>query len=511
VYWDEPTMTMDYETHVLHETITKNWKENRIPNVILSSATLPKMHELADTVSSFREKFRGGDVMCVMSHESPKSIPLTNKFGYVVLPHTLCEDHESLQQCIAHCETNPSLLRYFDLREIVDVVNHLMRRYPTTRSQLDRSFPEWNEMDMKGIKMYYLQSLKKIPKEDWEGIYTTLKARQPRRIRINAEMDANGNKIRKSVSLGPGVVPNQAISKDKGGQILQRMASEQVIPQQQHKEPETQAGIYVTTKDAFTLTDGPTLFLAQDVEKIAKFCIQQANIPVEVMKDIKDKIEFNNRINKEMGILERDLEDMLNRDTNEGEDKKMMREKEEKGNVAQLRARLEFLRSQIRPAQINEILVPNKHLHLQKWVPSQEVNNAFTCDIEESVVVDIMTLEDVSDSWKILLLMGIGVFTDHNSIAYTEIMKKLADEQKLYLIIASSDYIYGTNYQFCHGYLSKDLCSSQEKIIQALGRIGRHSIHQENTIRFRDDEQLRMLFFEDNFKTEVRNMNRLFC
>ena len=34
-------------------------------------------------------------------------------------------------------------------------------------------------------------------------------------------------------------------------------------------------------------------------------------------------------------------------------------------------------------------------------------------------------------------------------------MKRLADEQKLYLIIASSDYIYGTNYQFCHGYLSK--------------------------------------------------------
>ena len=36
-------------------------------------------------------------------------------------------------------------------------------------------------------------------------------------------------------------------------------------------------------------------------------------------------------------------------------------------------------------------------------------------------------------------------------------MKKLAQNQKLYLIIASSDYIYGTNYQFCHGYLSKDL------------------------------------------------------
>ena len=64
---------------------------------------------------------------------------------------------------------------------------------------------------------------------------------------------------------------------------------------------------------------------------------------------------------------------------------------------------------------------------------------------------------DIEDTWKMLLLMGIGVFASHNSIAYMEVMKELAQMQKLYLIIASSDYIYGTNYQFCHGYLSKDL------------------------------------------------------
>ena len=43
-YWDEPTITMDYAEHDLHKVIKKNWKENIIPNVVLSSATLPKMH-----------------------------------------------------------------------------------------------------------------------------------------------------------------------------------------------------------------------------------------------------------------------------------------------------------------------------------------------------------------------------------------------------------------------------------------------------------------------------------
>jgi hypothetical protein len=121
-----------------------------------------------------------------------------------------------------------------------------------------------------------------------------------------------------------------------------------------------------------------------------------------------------------------------------------------------------------------------------------------------------MLLKDVDDSWKILLLLGIGVFTEHKSIAYTEIMKKLADKQKLYLIIADSDYIYGTNYQFCHGFLSKDLNLTQEKVIQAMGRIGRNNIQQTYTVRFRDDSQIAKLFTSETEKPEVRNMNILF-
>jgi hypothetical protein len=121
-----------------------------------------------------------------------------------------------------------------------------------------------------------------------------------------------------------------------------------------------------------------------------------------------------------------------------------------------------------------------------------------------------MLLHGIEDSWKILLMMGIGVFTNHNNITYTEIMKKLADSQKLYMIIASSDYIYGTNYQFCHAYLSKDLNLTQEKIVQALGRVGRFNIQQNYTVRFRDDSQILKLLTTEYNKPEVINMNNLF-
>jgi hypothetical protein len=107
--------------------------------------------------------------------------------------------------------------------------------------------------------------------------------------------------------------------------------------------------------------------------------------------------------------------------------------------------------------------------------------------------------------------MGVGLFSNSNNITYTEIVKELAEKQRLYLIIAKGDYIYGTNYQFCHGFLSKDLTNmTQEKIIQAIGRIGRSDIQKKYSVRFRNNDMITRLFNEENDKIEVINMNRLF-
>jgi hypothetical protein len=51
---------------------------------------------------------------------------------------------------------------------------------------------------------------------------------------------------------------------------------------------------------------------------------------------------------------------------------------------------------------------------------------------------------------------------------------------------------------------------TQEKVIQAMGRIGRNNIQQTYTVRFRDDSQIQKLFTSDTEKPEVINMNILF-
>ena len=519
VYWDEPTITLDYENHEFHEIIKKNWSENIIPNMILSSATLPKLHELTETVADFTNKFKGAQVYNIESVDCKKSIPLINSDGYVVLPHMMSCDYEQIVKIAQHCERNPSILRYLDLKEVTDFIIYVLKNnFTNTKMRLHRHFETINDVDMKNIKTYYIKLLQNILEGTWGAIYTHFRSIRSCRINTNSKIDAKGNKIEKTRSIGPGVSVN--VSSSMSGKPIARMASEQVVPTQQIVETGN-CGVYVTTKDAFTLTDGPTLFLTNDVEKIARFCIQQANIPVKVMDDLIEKIEFNNKLNGKLNELERELEEINAKNEKNGsggkESRKVNREieDEEIANRAgknRIHDEINRIRSQIKTTVLNELFVPNKLHHINKWAPEPDENakTAFTSDIEESTVNNILLLHGVKDSWKVLLMMGIGVFMEQENKAYMEIMKRLADEQKLYLIIASSDYIYGTNYQFCHGYLSKDLKLTQEKIIQALGRVGRNNIQQNYSLRFRDMEHINKLFTSETEKPEIINMNVLF-
>ncbi len=524
-YWDEPTISMDYKEHELHKIIKKNWVQNLIPNMVLSSATLPKMEELTQTIADFQHKFKGSNITNIVSHDCRKTIPLIDNNGYIIMPHYLHSDYANILTVASHCENNLSLLRYFDLKEASDFVSFVEKHnFNNNKSKFERRFASVNDIDMKSIKMHYLFVLKNIKPENWTFIYNHFTGAKIQRIQYNTAVDQKGNKIKRTFSEQYNRL---------GGQSLTRLSSQQpeTTTNNLKQEHNGSSGVYVTTKDAYTLKDGPTIFLANDLQKIAKFCIQQANIPAVVMNDIMNKIAYNNEINLQIDALELQLEEEEQRiaskigsgGTGGGagawkdkkHNEKIAENKIEKNNSIKLnkiKDDIDCLKGLIKRATLDDIFIPNKLPHLQKWAETLNTTNAFTSKIEDEIIASIMLLKDVDDSWKILLLLGIGVFTDHKSIAYTEIMKKLADTQKLYLIIADSDYIYGTNYQFCHGYISKDLDLTQEKIIQALGRIGRNNIQQEYSARFRDESQINMLFkkFAPEEKPEVINMNILF-
>ena len=473
LYWDEPTITMDYAEHEFHALIKENWVENIVPNVVLSSATLPQQADMAPTIMNFQARFASAQVHSIVSHDCQKTISLVNKDGYVQLPHLMFNAHDEMRASAAHCRKYKTLLRYFDLREVVRFISHVNaeKLWTSGRYAVERHFSDIADINMTNIKEYYLELLENVQADKWPEIWVHF---QEKRIRMHA------------------------------------------------------SNVNLTAQDAHTLTCGPTLFLANDVEKIARFALQIAQIPECVMDDLMAIIDHNNEIKDAMEELTQEIEDKMEEGSNDKDKDEKAKDKDKKNTkkmddmrlspeVRRLQEKMDELRRQVKWGALNDMFVPNRAEHLKRWAPQLTEDaiaamNPFTSRVEPEDVERIMVLP-IENIWKVLLMMGVGVMTEQSNSnkTYTEIMKDLAQNQQLYLIIASTDYIYGTNYQFCHGYLGRDLSDiSQEKIIQALGRVGRNKLQQEYSIRFRDDAHLLTIFQASAVaKPEVVNMARL--
>ena len=296
------------------------------------------------------------------------------------------------------------------------------------------------------------------------------------------------------------------------------------------RKPKYTSLVNLSTSDAHTLTDGPTIYLTENVDKVAAFMIQIAKIPSIVMDDIMETIDFNTRVLEEISKTERLINDLEGESkdpsagssgggggaggaaSDEKKTRKFTSDTRINPETERLHIKVDELRKTVKYIALNDLFVPNRLEHLKQWTTRTAISNEFTSFVEDDIVEKIMLL-NVASHWKLLLLMGIGSITNTTDQKYTDIMKTLAKNQKLYLIITATDYIYGTNYQFCHGYIGKDLEGmSQEKAIQSMGRIGRGSIQQDYTIRIRHDAILRHIFTAINSedKPEVAAMNRLF-
>lgn len=494
MYWDEPTISLDYPEHALHPIIHRNWSGNLIPNVVLSSATLPREDEIVDVIQDFKVKFndKGAEVYSVISHDFKKSIPIVNQGGFIELPHYMFgEDYDRVLECVEHCKTYKTLMRYFDLREILRFIGLVTKRIEDDDEDSDDSdaeddddpdnadnrglaitsqrylpenmFGDISEITMTSIKEYYLLLLENVRPKYWPRVYETL----------------------------TGV-----------------------------RKPKFASVVNLSTSDAHTLTDGPTIYLTEHVDKVAAYMLQIAKIPTVVMDDIMETIDFNTRILEEISKTEKMIKDIEGESaageganaSDEKKTRKFTSDTRVNPETDRLHVKVEELKKSVKYTALHELFVPNRLEHLKRWTSRTAISNEFTSFVEDEVVEQIMLL-NVATHWKLLLLMGIGAITNATDQKYTDIMKTLAKHQKLYIIITATDYIYGTNYQFCHGYIGKDLEGmSQEKAIQSMGRIGRGAIQQDYTIRVRHDAILRHIFtaLRSSEKPEVCAMNRLF-
>jgi hypothetical protein len=257
-----------------------------------------------------------------------------------------------------------------------------------------------------------------------------------------------------------------------------------------HERTQLPPTIHLSSEDAWTCAHGPTMFVVEDVSKIVSFYLKSAAIPSHVMVDLLHNLEHNNVMADRIAKLEKSMEDN-NKDADKA---KKMEDNRVSDDVKRLQLQVQQCHANIRPITLPPHYVPNTLQHLQRFNKESHLGTAFTCDIETKMVEKVMALE-VENTWKVLLMMGIAVFTTSVVPSYLEIVKELTANEKMFAVFATKDFIFGTNYQFANLYLGKDLMATmtQEKIIQTFGRVGRGK-QVPYSIRLRDMGFVHKLF-----------------
>ena len=428
LFWDEPTITMDYEDHILHKHLSTIWKINKIPRIILSSATLP--NDLNPIIEDYKIRFEGSFYK-IETTDHLSNIILMDEKNQIIMPHNYFDSIKDIKLFI---ETKG--LSYLKFLSVCECSNYILNS--TYKDKFDSFIID--TIDSQKIKLFYYEVIQ--------------------------------NELFKTISNTP-------------------------------YKNDTK----FTTTSACNITHGPAIWIVNDVSYYINNLISQMKIQNSILEELDKKILYNNNLTDIIHKLKNDYQDKIAKD--EGNENKIKNQRFTP-EVIKLSKKIEKLELNYKNIQLDSLYIPNTYEHYTFWTDSDNYNssNVFKGDIDECYVNRIMNT-NVEFNYKVLLLLGIGIFHKNNTI-FNDIMKELADLKKLMLILATSDYIYGTNYQFAHGYLSNDILNiTQEKIIQSIGRVGRKEKNKSFTFRFLDSSYTH-LFFSGDISKESKKMNELF-
>jgi len=468
LFWDEPTIGLDVRESHLHDIIKKNWQINEIPNIVFSCATLPKEHQIASIIDCAKDKFGGLQFSYIESVDHVSNIRLYDIDGNIIIPHDHFDDYENMCSFLKY--HGNKYYKFFDCNECAKFLLFLDKEF--SYDYVQSNFCLLEDVSIYKIKEVYVSVLLSLGSAKWnkiKGLYEKKKTK------------------------------TESDNKDH-------------------------VGIDLTTRHSCSLTNGPTLFVSDNVENVCKYLLMKANLDKNTLSGIESKIDKNRKILKNLIQMKKDYEDKIEcyKDCD-----KIMTNMRFPPEVIELHNKIEKTQNELLSLSLDNIYKPNTRSHYKKWQLEPELtyedSDIFSSSLDDEDIKEIIELYNIKTLYKLMMMMGIGVFsnsimkeTENKNVQednnkYIETMKGLAEQKSLYLIIANSDYIYGTNYQFSHCYLSKDMKNlTQEKIIQCIGRIGRQEKNKHFSFRFRTQEHVDTFYSVVESSIEVENMNRLF-
>lgn len=465
LFWDEPTIGMDVENSHLHTIIKSNWSNNIIPNIVLSCATLPNINKISNVIDNHKKKYSNLYFKQIETTEQYSNICIYDDIGNIIMPHNYFNNYKEM--CLFLKYHNKKYYKFFDSDECCKFILYMDK--VCKLDIINKNFNIYTDITLEKIKDIYVNILLSLNEETWN------------------------------------IVNNYNINNKNDNNFID---------------------VNITTENARSLTNGPTLFISNNIENICKYFLMKSKIDKNILTNIQNKISNNNTISEILLQKTKDYEDKIEKYK---DNDKIMTEMRFPPDVLELNSEINKLQNSIKSLSIDNVYKPNTRNHYNKWKTADDVDfdksDVYGSIIDDESIKEIMQLYTTPILYKIMLLLGIGIFTnnitDNNknnkedinieNNKYVEIIKNLAEQKSLYLILADSDYIYGTNYQFSHCYLSKDMKNlSQEKIIQCIGRVGRQEKNKHFSFRFRSKDHINIFYSMAENSIEADNMNKLF-
>ena len=460
LFWDEPMMgineSSEYNVHIKHV-----WSCNRIPNIIMSCATLPEKVTSMNIVDDFNHKFGKNSFIWDVQNQYD-NIKLTTQIqdevGYTLMPHTYFDDFKIFSKAISTIKNDIQLLKYLDEMYCIDFI------YAFTKVCNDRDMHifecfDKNKINKPLIKQLYVDVCLKITENDYTSIKNYLR---------EDEIVINMNKF---------------------------------------------DTIDIIAKNSLSITNGPCLFFTEDYNKLIHFFTKKSKITKDNVDVIIKNIQYNDSVLDLLEQKRKQHEDLTQKEINK--EKKASEESKDE-RVKRLENEIKSIFSSLRKIDIPKEYIPNSKSHLERNNHNTEsIQNSdsklWSRYITERDISSVMSLDTIDNNVKISFLFGIGVLHESLCPKYTTIVKDCMKQNKLYCVIANSDFIYGTDYTFHHMFLCKDIPIQHHSMIQALGRVGRQYSGHNYTCRLRDKNMYENIFFRNaNDDALINSFNNIF-
>jgi hypothetical protein len=337
LFWDEPTISMNYEEHALHKNIVNIWEFNQIENIILSSATLPNEDELVVMISKFKTK-HNGVVHYIQTQDENTNITLLDPEGNIIMPHDIFHtDYDGFHSFITkHAYTHS---KYLSISECAEFTLYVYRNVFKTTIEMNIQ-----DITNSSIRDLYYKVCQKIKASDWEFVISTYKSYK-RFNRFNL-------------------------------------------------------GDEITTKYSHTLTYGPTIYLCENLDKWIHYFVENSGIHQVVFKELEKNIEFNNDVIEKVVKKKKMLEDRTIKDEqNENKMKEQRFDPVTKQLIEEIEGLERTLKDiQLNPLYIPNTR-PHYDKWTNTKIKFEN-SNVFTGDVDETFVRKIMNLS-IDTNYKI--------------------------------------------------------------------------------------------------------------